>query len=124
MQRAIIDHLCPVSADQTTIYALDVPGAGGAHHCYSVSHPFGPGGARTGFFVHFQKGPVKEAGVNGTTVEALLAICADRLRCFQAGPCPCEENADALRQVEGALGALHRRTHQRARRGVEGTSEA
>ncbi|KVR99176.1 hypothetical protein WK29_30460 [Burkholderia vietnamiensis] len=69
----------------------------------------------------FQNGPIAEAGVNGITQEVLLAIVADRLRSFQAGPYACRENALALTKIEEAQHWLQQRTIARMRRGVEGT---
>jgi hypothetical protein len=74
--------------------------------------------------ISFQNGPIAEAGVNGLTQEALLAIVADRLRSFQAGPYACPENGDALAAVEEAMACLHSRTKARMARGVEGTHQA
>jgi hypothetical protein len=73
--------------------------------------------------VRFQNGPIKENGINGVTQEVLLAIVIDRLRSFQAGEFVCRENAVALTLVETALMWLHKRTHDRMRRGVEGTNQ-
>lgn len=114
--RHLTDHI--VSGDQAVqlgISVLDEPGAGGANHAYLI----------TGFddevLVNFQNGPIKEAGVNGITGEALLAIEIDRLRSFQKGPYSCRENAIALTHCEEALMWLQRRTVERIKRGVEGT---
>jgi hypothetical protein len=68
----------------------------------------------------FQDGPVPENGENGVTLEALLAICKDRLEYFQSGKFPCKENAVALEHIEGALKSLKARTRNRLDRGVEG----
>jgi hypothetical protein len=70
----------------------------------------------------FQNGPINEVGVNGITQEVLLAVVADRLRSFQAGPFACRENALALTKVEEAMHWLQKRTMDRMRRGVEGKS--
>ena len=69
-------------------------------------------------------GPIKEAGVNGLTGEALLAILIDRLRSFQAGPYACQQNATALWHLREALDMLQVRTRARIARGVEGTHQA
>ncbi|NOV28030.1 hypothetical protein E5S69_31585 [Cupriavidus necator] len=73
--------------------------------------------------VLFQNGPIPEVGVNGITQEVLLAIVADRLRSFQAGPFACRENALALTKIEEAQHWLQQRTIARMRRGVEGTHQ-
>lgn len=70
--------------------------------------------------VNFQSAPVPNVGVNGVTIEALLAICAHRLECFQGGEFPCEENAEALQHIEAALQSLHNRTDRRMNFGYEG----
>ena len=109
----------------TTVYAVDEPGAGGACHRYDVvpSTPKGPPlDAPLYAYVHFQDGPIAEAGVNGCHHEDLLAIVIHRLQCFQAGPYSCRENAIAITKLEEALHWLNHRTAARQRRGVEGTS--
>lgn len=70
--------------------------------------------------IEFQHGAVCEAGVNGVTMEALLAIVADRLQAFQRGPMACRENALALTKIEEALHWLQTRTRRRLAVGAEG----
>ena len=60
--------------------------------------------------------------MNGISQEALLAILIDRLRGFQSGQYACRENAIALTKLEEATMWLQKRTLDRVRRGVEGTS--
>jgi hypothetical protein len=76
-----------------------------------------------GAAILFQNGLIPEAGQNGVTQEALLAIVIDRLRSFQLGPFPCRENAIALTKCEEALMWLQKRTANRVRRGVEGANK-
>lgn len=71
--------------------------------------------------VMFQNGTEPEVGVNGVTIESLLAICADRIAGWQSGPWACRENALALTHMQEAMGWLQRRTVDRLRRNVEGT---
>lgn len=71
--------------------------------------------------ITFQNGPIKEAGINGNTQEALLAILIDRLEGFQSGQYACHDNQMALDHLQGARLWLHKRTVDRAARGVEGT---
>ena len=73
--------------------------------------------------VNFQKGPVKEAGVNGCQNEDLLLIVIDRLEHFQDGPFACDENQVALIAARKSLHALQSRTKNRETRNVEGTSQ-
>ena len=121
--RQLTDHI--VSGDQAVqlqIEVTDEPGAGGANHEYAIRWA-GKDGLEESKSISFQNGPIKEAGVNGITQEALLAIVIDRLRSFQAGPYSCRENAIALTKTEEALMWLQRRTVARIKRGVEGTHE-
>lgn len=132
--RALTQHV--VEGDsanhQLTIQVLDGPGSGGASHHYvitgfnSASNPSDEVAAHTGVSkeaagILFQNGPIKDAGVNGVTHEALLAILIDRMQGFQAGPYASDNNADALHHMEMALWALQERTRARIARGVEGT---
>lgn len=130
--RKIHDHKVNPPNDAIDITAVDAPGAGGANHLYHVagfntsSNPSDPFMARYGkpsdhTTILFQNGPIGEAGANGVTQEVLLAIVADRLRSFQAGPYACRENALALTKIEEAQHWLQSRTRARMARGVEGT---
>jgi len=117
--------------DGLTIKVTDDAGAGGANHRYEISgidwarNPSGVGPDRNApAMIIFQQGGIPSSGVNGVTHEALLAIVADRLESFQAGPFPSQENATALQNVHEALRALHKRTQNRIRRGVEGQAVA
>lgn len=79
-----------------------------------------------GISVHtllFQMGPIKEAGVNGITNEALLAILVHRLQ-FLNGKFPCRENSLAITKLQEAQMWLEHRTKDRQQRGVEGTHAA
>lgn len=121
--RELTDHI--VEGDsvnhQLKIEVTDEPGAGGANHHYRISWEL-PDGWRAEV-ISFQNGPIKEAGVNGITQEALLAIVIDRLRSFQAGPFKCGANEYALAHCELALKELQHRTRERMARGVEGTHQ-
>lgn len=130
--REITDHVVNPANDKLRIVVNDQPGAGGANHRYEITgfdtanNPSNgdPQGYKASFskqVLLFQNGPINEVGVNGITQEVLLAIVADRLRCFQAGRYACRENALALTKVEEAMHWLQRRTIARLRRGVEGT---
>jgi len=118
--RTIEDHKVNPANDTLRIKVLDEVGSGGAHHLYEVSADQGDA-FKSVVLIQFQNGPIAEFGVNGLTHEALLAIVADRLRCFQQGPYSCKANACALTHIEEALHWLQQRTIERMRRGVEGT---
>lgn len=135
--RTLTDHQVNPANDTLTITVLDEPGSGGASHRYEISGfivDTNPSGRNPDDFtpqqdsrpavILFQNGPIPENGVNGVTQEALLAIVADRLRCFQAGPYASDDNAMALQHVEQAMRWLHKRTLERMARGVEGTHTA
>jgi hypothetical protein len=114
-----------ILGDNRQMQILDEKGAGGAHHRYKIVVALSDGKTiDTAADIHFQKGPVQEAGWNGCQIEDLLNICAHRLSCFQNGPFPCRENALALTKVQEAMHWLNHRTYGRMIRGVEGKSEA
>lgn len=71
------------------------------------------GGAQVLGCVSFQDGNPQEVGPNGVTLEALLAVCADRLERFQYGPHANHYNAHALLDIERALESLKDRTRER-----------
>lgn len=132
--RELTDHRINPANDRLTVTVEDEPGAGGANHLYMIrgfdtsTNPSCPFVARYGeparhATVLFQNGPIAEDGngVNGVTHEALLAIVADRLQSFQAGPYASVWNAKALTAVQEAMHWLHARTLERMSRGVEGT---
>lgn len=73
--------------------------------------------------IDFQRGPVKDNGVNGLTNEALLAILINRTHHLD-GKFPCKENKEALFHMESALSWLNQRTAARLQQGVEGTNVA
>jgi hypothetical protein len=105
--------LGPVNS-QLTIYAHGEPSIGGAQPNYEIHG----GGVRV---ISFQNGTVPEVGINGVTVEALIAICVDQLKSFQSGPFSCRENAVAITKLEEAQMWLEKRMRDRVARGVEGT---
>jgi hypothetical protein len=124
--RELTDHKVNPANDVLKVSVFDEPGAGGAHHHYLVTLPGWErapdgSGSKGVWDIQFQKGAIAEAGVNGLTHEALLAIVIDRLRSFQAGPYVCRENGHALEKLEEAMHWLHHRTRARMARGVEGT---
>jgi predicted secreted protein len=73
--------------------------------------------------IEFQNGPIKEAGVNGLTNEALLSILIHRTQVLNSR-FPCRENAIAITKMEEALMWFNKRTADRQARGVEGEHKA
>ena len=128
--RELTSHKVNGLNEALKIVATDEPGAGGAHHDYAITftdpkvgYERSPMSERHGknCVISFQNGPIAEAGVNGISNEALLAIVIDRLECFQKGQYGCRENALALTKIQEAMHWLHHRTRERVARGVEGT---
>uniref|UniRef100_A0A6M3L014 Putative structural protein n=1 Tax=viral metagenome TaxID=1070528 RepID=A0A6M3L014_9ZZZZ len=74
--------------------------------------------------IKFQLGPIKEVGVNGTTIEEILKILMWRLTAFQKGPFRCRSNAVAITKIQEALMWLEERTKIREFQNVEGTNQA
>lgn len=110
----------------TKVVAVDEK-AFNANHEYVVIDKDTEIKSETGAFtyakINFQKGPIKENGVNGCHNEDLIAIVIDRLQSFQESEYKCRENAIAITKLEEALLWLGKRTADRAKRGVEGTSK-
>lgn len=139
MIREITSHKLNGLNDALKITVLDEPGDGGANHRYHITTVAAPppidgstsvadlkkaqAMLRAVTDIRFQKGPIKEAGVNGISNESLLAIVIDRLQSFQAGAYACRENHEALVKLEEAMTLLQKRTRDRLARGVEGTSQ-
>ena len=74
--------------------------AGGAYVVYGIEDPYG----------HTTRLMFKTGATSpGLTIESLLEVVADRLKTFQAGKYPCEENDKALAGVNAALDALYTR---------------
>lgn len=132
--RKLHDHLVNPANDKLDIAVTDEPGAGGACHRYEITgfdtatnpskeNAEGYSHSYSRLVLLFQNGPIAEAGVNGITHEALLAILVDRLMLFQSGPYACRENALALTHLQDAQHWLNHRTRARVARGVEGTHE-
>lgn len=121
MNRTIDTHHTNEANKALTIRADDRDEAnGGTSHKYDIIKQ------ETGEILcalEFQHGPIKEAGINGVTNEALLAILIDRMQGFQKSKWACRENALALTKMEEALMWLEARTKIRENRGVEGTSQ-
>lgn len=116
MIREITTHRASEADDKIEILVMDEPGQGGASHEYLVTVE----GLKEPVEINFQNGPVQEFGLNGITIEVLLAIAQDRLECFQAGKFACDSNQKALDAIRVATEALHGRTRERRARQVEG----
>lgn len=106
--------------DSLTIVATDAVGSGGANHHWEVRTEHGDVVAS----VQFQNGPRGEPGsIAGVTHAAMVALLLEPLRQFQAGPYPSRETALIVTKLEEVLDLIHRRTRERASRGVLGKNE-
>lgn len=122
--REITHHKLNGLNDALKIEVLDEPGPGNACHLYRITVPNGTEVSRAVCCdIDFQNGPIQEAGINGISNEALLAVLIDRMQGFQSGPFACRDNAIALTHLEEALMWLQKRTRDRLARGVEGTNQ-
>jgi hypothetical protein len=72
--------------------------------------------------VHFQEGPIKEAGINGINNEDAILMVITRLESFQQSEYACSENEEAIAYLMRAINALRARTNRRKDAGTEGTS--
>jgi hypothetical protein len=117
--RELTSHKVNGLNDALRIEILDDTGPGGANHRYRIEPTIGNA---VGIVIDFQNGPIAEAGINGLSNEALLAVVEDRMKGFQSGKYACRENALALTHIQEAMHWLHHRTREREQRGVEGTS--
>lgn len=135
-RREIKDHHDGHGLAESLRILADGPGPGGASHYYVVGST--KNRSLDEFFaktetqslcaledplalISYQKGPRDEIDSQpGVLDSVLLAIVADRMRSFQAGPFGCRENALVLTKVEEALHWLKHRADERARRGVLG----
>lgn len=110
----------------TEVYATDEPKFN-ANHEYEVREIPATGATISKDEIYakvlFQRGPIKENGVNGCHNEDLIAIVLDRLQCLNQGDFACRENSIAITKLEEALMWLNKRTLDRRLRGVEGTSQ-
>lgn len=125
--RELTSHKVNGLNESLRIAVLDEPGQGNACHQYQIRNDVKDVDDSVAdcemVQIRFQNGPILEAGVNGISQEALLAIVEDRLLGFQSGPYACRENAIALTHIQDAMMWLQKRTRDRMARGVEGTNQ-
>lgn len=122
MVRVLTSHMVNGLNEALLINVLDEPGQGNACHEYQIRQWQKDTEDIELCNIKFQNGPINEAGVNGISNEALLAIVEDRLIGFQSGQFACRENAVALTKIQEAMMWLSKRTRDRIQRGVEGTN--
>jgi hypothetical protein len=128
--RTVTAHEVAGIESKLLIVATDLPGAAGVNQHYEI---YGMDTERNGsdskrlnphcIDILFQDGPTDKNGVNGVTIEALLAVCADRLESYYKGPLASKETAKALEAIYTALNTLKQRTLDRVARNVEGKKQ-
>lgn len=120
--RELTSHKVNGLNEALEVVVIDEPGPGGACHDYAIRVPLADGVIRNDQIM-FQNGPIAEAGINGSSNEAILAVLIDRMQGFQSGAFSCRENAVALTHLETAMMWMQKRTRDRMARGVEGTMQ-
>lgn len=101
----------------TKVMGWGKPTEGGALSIYTITKVVD--GVAVGQ-LNFQTVNPNTDGINGVTMEDILAICVDRLEGFQAGPFASINNKLALEHIKAALVALDDRTADRIERNVHG----
>lgn len=87
-----------------------------------VQEQKGQYGPKRVFFM-LQDGPIKEHGVNGAQIDAVLEFVRNTIARFHDAV-PCRENAIVLTKIDEALLWLWKRKSDREKRNVEGTQLA
>ena len=121
--RELTSHKCSDLNENISILVADEPGPGGANHEYQILVNRRLRLLNKSFQISFQKGEVKDVGINGISDESLLAIVKDRLSSFQDGPFACNDSNWAKKHISLAIAHLKDRTRDRISCGVEGHSE-
>lgn len=101
--REITSH--KTESNKNTVFALDERDQYQANHKYGISIL---GDQAIDCCLNFRTG-----NKHGITVEALLAVCMDRLQGFEMGPMSCPQNETAITNIKAALTALKSRTLER-----------
>jgi len=103
------DHVSPLK-----IECLGVAAQGGAQNYYRITgfNYAADGKTVNALPISFQIGNPEVLGVNGVTMEALLAVVIDRLSGLQKGMYPCSENNMALGHLEASMTYLHARSRR------------
>lgn len=110
--REITDH--HVGTDTgLRAFASEPDGPAGPCNSYVLGEVQGDAITNCLAVLRFQDGPPADQGRNGVTMEALLAICLDRLAGFQFWTGVDRHNAEAMQHLERALEALKDRTRER-----------
>ena len=95
------------------------------NHTDGAGNPSGGSVRGLGLSIDWQNGPLAaETGrnaPNGAFVETVIIAARRRIEYYQRTKFACDENADAIDHLNGALEVLQARTARREAAGVEGT---
>lgn len=95
------------------------------HWIDSNGNPAGGCTSGHGFTISWQNGPLGRGDdrrkPNGAFVQDVISAAIDRILFYQSTKFACDDNAEALENLQTALNALRRRTRDREARDVEGT---
>ncbi len=83
------------------------------------------GGIATGigFTIAWQRGALNVEGRNGAFILDVLQVCQKQLEYYQSRQFACEENAQALQYLVGAIDTLESRRNRRDTAGTLGTHQ-
>jgi hypothetical protein len=70
-----------------------------------------------------QRGPIREVGVNGCQIDAMVTFARKTIEVFNK-KFPCRENALVITKLQEAEMWLRERTREREERNVEGTNQS
>lgn len=97
------------------------------HDSDANGNPAGGVTVGRGFTIAWQNGPLAVDGVrrepNGAFVEDVIAAAIGRIEAYQRSRFACQENDNALANLQRAAWELDQRTKNRVARGVEGTHQ-
>lgn len=96
----------------------------------SMGVPDGGISCGIGFTIAWQRGSLTKVGRNGAFLLEILGACRDRLADYQSGAFACEENAEALTNLDRAIRVLELRLEpfgvrlrRRSDKGILGTHD-
>ena len=98
--------------DTVAIYADGPTSPGGVRNTFVYGYPINDYEFALVGELRFQQGHPAKVGVNGLTLESVLAICLQRLNGFQNGPYPSEFNSAAMMHIERAMESLKDRQRE------------
>ncbi len=91
------------------------------HNRSKDGNPYGGKYMGIGFEINWQTGVVEDGQQNGAFPTDILEAVKSRLAHFQTTKFACEENAQAIANIESAINCLESRLLRRKTAGVENT---